>query len=207
MQDDKTYSILFILNNEMSNIKPLLLKIFAILTKRCHDIHVIYPKNVDEDFETKLRDVPWIHAYPLPIVNNFAPYQAYLPLEIRKYIQKHDGIDVIHSFGLNAGILSYCGAIYLKTAIINTPETLSSEDKKLPFINVLQRFMSDNITYVFNRLCDKILFTSKEDEIKSKEHISFSNTETGFLDITLSPEKISDNLIQVYSDIIDKVRT
>lgn len=204
MLNDRTYSILFILNSEMSNIGDLLLQAFRVLTKRCHEIYVIYPSNLDEDFETKLKAVPWIHAFPLPLENKFNPTQAYIPMEIRRYMQKHDGVDVIHSFGLNAGVLSYISAMYLKTVIINTPNLKDIGNEKLPWFNILQKFAYDNINYVFNRLYDRILFTSKEDEEKAKDYIGFKNIPLSLLDINGTAEEIADRLIGLYSDVIDK---
>jgi hypothetical protein len=203
MSEGKKHNILFVINSETGGIKPLLPRICADLVKKGHDVHVIYPPEINEDFEVSLRKVPWIHAQKLPIEPIFSASQLIIPFDIRSYIKRHDGISVVHCFGLMPATLSYIAKIGLKSVVFFTPDTLVAEDGKKQGISLFQRFLVDNISYVFNRLYGKVIFASAEDQKKYMEHISYKKLETASINSTGNAEELTDKLVEIYSNTIE----
>ncbi len=199
MLEDKTYSILFILDNHIGEERLKLAQICMDFIKAGHEVHVIYSSiDIDEALELSLSKVPWIHIYKLPISANFNLSQLFLPVSIRKYINRNDGVDIIHSFGLNCGILAYLSVRGLKTKVINTPGAININNDNIKAANLLKRFVFDNITYIFNRLYGTIVFFSSFEKNKSTEHVSYKNINSNLVDIAENSASLSERLMQTY---------
>lgn len=203
MSEGKKHNILFVINDEKGGIPSLLPQICADLVKKGHDVHAIYPPDVTEDFEVNLRKVPWIHAQKLPIEHIFTSTQLTIPLDIRSYVKRHDGIDVIHSFGMMPGVLSHLGTICLKSMIFNTPDAPKADSGKKQGVSLFQKFITDNISYIFNRFYGKIIFTSEEERAVYMENISYKNLETVSVNIADAAETLTDKLLEIYSTAIE----
>ena len=208
MPDEKKYSILFILNDAIQPIQANLPSICNGLIKAGNDVHVIYSSlNLDENFEISLRKVPWIHAQKLKLSKKFTIAGLGLPLTIRGYIKRHDEIDVIHSFGLNAGILSQLARIGLKTATVNTPDmALPATDSKSKPLKILVKLAIDNINYIYNRLVGKILFISENDKNLAAQHPSYRNIAGDVINLEENEKELGYKLSQLYDQAIIKIK-
>jgi|GEM_PF-3987806 len=202
MELERKYRILFVFNHLNKQFEEIFPEICNGLIKIGHDVHVIYsPQNISEEFEIKLRKVPWINAKKLLIANGFDTSWADIPFAIRRYIKKHNGMDVIHSFGLCCGVLSYPAGVASQAAIINTPDAVVSVVAKNTS-SILKRFINDNISYVFNRLCDLILFSSQVDKTNSADDISYRKVASDFIDFAENGDEVSKKLLEIYENAI-----
>ena len=203
MQEEKKHSILFLLDTDKGQLQKALPDICNNYITAGHEVHVIYPSsNISEDFEISLRKIPWIHAHKLPIENNFSRRQFSMPFAIRKYIARHDGVDIIHSFGLNCGILSYFSSIGQKVKIINTPDQINVNNDNKTVKELLKQFAKDNITYFFNNLCGNLVFFSEAEKNKAAVHVSYKNVKSELINITDNSAELSDRLMQIYENIL-----
>lgn len=197
MSDIPRYSILFVLNDEQAVISKVLPGTLANIVRAGHDVHVMCPLDINEEFEISLRKIPWIHVQKLPFGNRFRASQFSIPFEIRQYIKRHDGINIIHSFGLNCGVLAYIGSIGLSATNVNTPDPIPAENKAKG-LKLLSKFIADNISYVYNRLCAVILFISEDEKNKVLNSINYRTTISESLNITENLNELGSHLIQVY---------
>lgn len=205
MTEEKKHSILFILsdlNDNDKTLKKLLPDICHILVKKFHDVHFIYPDDIDEEFELLMRKVPWIHATKMNIKPGCAFSNLALPFAIRQYIKKHDGIDAIHSFGLAMGVLSMLGSLGCKTRHVNTPGIINDTTTSSP-IEIFSGLIKDNISFIFNKVVGKIIIADKEQFEKSKSHVTYKNVEPVLLDTSKGVESLTESLANIYSDVID----
>jgi hypothetical protein len=68
------------------------------------------------------------------------------------------------------------------------------------------RFITDNISYIFNNLCDKILFASEIDKTNSAKHISYKRKSSDFIDFLGNDPQVSSKLLEIYETAIEKKR-
>ena len=199
MQTEKKYRILFIFNHVSKHLEMPLLNIFSKLIEIGHEVHVVYSlENKDNNFEVNLQKIPLIIAKNLLIANKLDVSWADVPFAIRRYIKKYEQFDVIHSFGLCCGVLSYPAGIASRAVIINTPNA-TVDILEQTIYGLIMRIITDNIYYVFNRLCDKIIFSSLADKINSTKRMIYNNITSDDIDFAANNSEITAQLLKIYT--------
>jgi hypothetical protein len=203
MSNEKKYSILFVLNKKNKALEATLPNICSGLIKMGHEVHVIYSLHEENDeFEVTLRKVPWIHARRLFIPTILDAAWATVPFAIRQYIKKHDGMDVIHSFGLCCGVLSCPAGFASQSITINTPDEIIEIAPQGAYQKFI-KFVIDNISYISNRLQHKIIFCSENDQSYAAKLITFKNVTTDCVEFSADSTETCQKLVRIYEAAID----
>lgn len=205
MPNQKKLRILFILSDvsdKQNSLMQLLPEICNALVKNHHDIYFMYPPDIEEEFELNMRKVPWIHAYKTSLAGSFSLQKLLLPFTIRQYIKLNDGIDVIHSFGQMSGAMSIIGSLGLNIINVNTPDSMSQNTAEESSTEIARQLLSNNLSFMLNRLYKKVILTHHEKALKLETHIIYKNITPAILDVTKAPLEVANNLIKIYFDAI-----